>query len=129
VHDGDVVRWPASTTTSLRRCPTDFPSPAGVSTAAPPAVVVAIVTPGVEPPVRDAVAVRAATSALASAPWNRTVNGPPALPETTTSPTPMFDSASSAAWTAAADALYAIAAVVWPEKVRVNVPRWGSRSP
>ena len=34
----------------------------------------------------------------------------------------MFDSASSAASTWVADALYASAAVVWPLKVSVNVP-------
>jgi hypothetical protein len=37
-----------------------------------------------------------------------------------------FDRASTAVWTTAAAALYAIAPVVWPENVRVNVPPVGA---
>ncbi len=43
-----------------------------------------------------------------------TVHGPPALPLTITLPTPTLDSAASRVCTVAAEALWAMAAVVWP---------------
>jgi hypothetical protein len=44
------------------------------------------------------------------------------FPVTSTSPASMLSSPSSAAWIAAAFALKAIGAVVWPSNVIVNVP-------
>jgi hypothetical protein len=65
------------------------------------------------PPV--GVAVICATFVDARAPPNVTVYGPPALPVTATSPTAMFDSASSADCTALAAAFAVIDVVVCAE--------------
>src|SRR4051794_13011092 len=107
----------------LNRCPTGRSAPDAATED--PGVGVAMVTPGEVPPVRPVPdAVIAATSPPAAA--NVTVYGPPAEPVTTMSPASMPGSASRAARTVAAVALYAIAAVVAPAYVRVNVPPAGA---
>jgi hypothetical protein len=88
----------------VKRNPANFWVPSD-AVAVPPAVVVAMVTPGLVPPVREAVAVREATLSPSRVPPKVSVYGPPALPVTTTSPGARLDRASRAAWTVAAVAL------------------------
>ena len=94
-----------------------------------PVVVCAIAGAGVVPPVRLLLAtVIAGCAANASLPPNAMItlaagSGPPLQ---TTLPAPIPVSAASAACTAAAVALNAMAAVVWPAKVSAKVPPVGA---